>query len=566
MAYPKAIADLALTVWFGMTERFGSRRPAPRATLLVVLLAATVVLATILAWEAHDASRSHQVTAERALRDYAAVAARELAAEARKRREERLGAAFAAVTSIAASPYEALAAPTTLAEDAAPLLQCATAGRADSTPSTPFLFRLDLRDRSIAVDPAPSGNDASLLTWLRDSIPGYVRTSYRPDARAAVVGAPTRRQTDQLVFAVRFAQHRAPIAVYGAVTCAEQAVVADLAGVALNHPLLPAAVTGGVPNDSLFAVGVYGPRGDTAYRSAQAAAELPRGRVALDGLDGWTADVALRPAAGERLLVGRPLRSRLPMLLGLLALTAALSAVALHQLRREHELARLRADFTSSVSHELRTPLSQILLFAETLSLSRARSDDERRLAADTIVQEARRLMHLVENVLHFSRQRRVESGRATADAEIDVGAELEATAAGFAPLAAVSNVRIATHVSGTPIARGDAQAVRQIVLNLLDNAVKHGGTGRTVTLSAEAATGQVRIAVEDEGPGLPAVERERIWLPYVRLAANGNGTSPGSGIGLAVVRDLVAEMRGRAWVEDAPGGGARFVVELPSV
>ena len=77
------------------------------------------------------------------------------------------------------------------------------------------------------------------------------------------------------------------------------------------------------------------------------------------------------------------------------------------QLRREHELSRLRSDFISSVSHELRTPLSQILLFAETLNLGRVRTDDERRAATGVIVQEGRRLMHLVENILHFSRAER---------------------------------------------------------------------------------------------------------------------------------------------------------------
>ena len=88
-------------------------------------------------------------------------------------------------------------------------------------------------------------------------------------------------------------------------------------------------------------------------------------------------------------------------------MTAALAAVALRQLRREEELARLRADFTSSVSHELRTPLTQILLYAETLELGRAAGEGERRRALGVIVQEARRLAHLVENILQFSRAER---------------------------------------------------------------------------------------------------------------------------------------------------------------
>src|SRR5213083_3043837 len=117
--------------------------------------------------------------------------------------------------------------------------------------------------------------------------------------------------------------------------------------------------------------------------------------------------VALRPDVAPKLVVGGMPRSNLPMLLSLLAITAALVVGALLQLRREYELSRLRADFVSGVSHELRTPLAQIRMFSETLLLGRVRSDDERERSLEIIDQEARRLTHLVENLLHFSRSER---------------------------------------------------------------------------------------------------------------------------------------------------------------
>ena len=120
-----------------------------------------------------------------------------------------------------------------------------------------------------------------------------------------------------------------------------------------------------------------------------------------------TAAVALRPAATRLLPITPPSSSRLAALVTMLSLTALLSLVAPLQLRREAALVRLRTDFTSSVSHELRTPLAQILLFGETLRLGRARTDAERRLAIDTIVEEGRRLMHLVDNLLQFDRAAR---------------------------------------------------------------------------------------------------------------------------------------------------------------
>jgi signal transduction histidine kinase len=250
------------------------------------------------------------------------------------------------------------------------------------------------------------------------------------------------------------------------------------------------------------------------------------------------------------------------MLLGLLVLTAALSAIALIQLRREHELARLRADFTSSVSHELRTPLAQILLFGETLQLGRVRSDGDRRLAVETIVHEARRLMHMVDNVLHFAR---TTEGRMQLERQsTELAPLMDGIVATFAPLAQERGVNVHAEARDAVTAYVDAGALRQIVLNLLDNATKFGPRGQTVRLTVEQADHRARIAVEDQGPGIPIADRERIWSPYVRLRREKSAANEGSGIGLAVVRELAQLHGGSAVVQDAPGGGARFVIELP--
>ena len=109
-----------------------------------------------------------------------------------------------------------------------------------------------------------------------------------------------------------------------------------------------------------------------------------------------------------------------------------------------------------------------------------------------------------------------------------------------------------------------DAAAYRQIVLNLLENAVRYGPPGQTVTVRVERVTSGARLVVEDEGPGIPIADRERVWAPFVRLTSQ-HHASTGTGIGLAVVRDLTTRHGGRAWVDRAQSGGARFVVELPS-
>ena len=537
---------------------------APRITLLVALLSLTVVLAASLAYEAHDAARSHRVTAERALRDYASVAAWEYVANV----QERLGSAaseiLSPVTSVrASSPYELLAPPDLLTSPARDALAC----HPGSGDSARVVFRVDLRDGSVSLGGATP--DSAFVSWLRDTVVTHTRLRYRPETRYAAL-ADGRRAPGRIVFyAIRYAQHGAPLAAYGFTSCPRAIADGVLRDVMSTHALLPSSVTGGTSNDSLLVIRVSDATGadwfTSARTGARAVASPYASEVALDGVGApLVVQAALRASAPELLLVGRPPGSRLPVLLGLLALTAALAAVALMQLRREHELARLRADFTSSVSHELRTPLAQILLFGETLELGRVRSDADRRLAVETIVHEARRLMRMVDNVLHFAR---TSEGRVRLErTPTDLGPLVDSIATAFAPLAAERGSQVTTEIRESITANVDRGAVRQMVLNLLDNALKFGPPGQTVRVVVDRVDARARIGVMDEGPGIPVADRERIWSPYVRLRRERSAPHEGSGIGLAVVRELAALHRGTAYVEPAPGGGARFVLELPTL
>src|SRR6185312_5447405 len=109
-----------------------------------------------------------------------------------------------------------------------------------------------------------------------------------------------------------------------------------------------------------------------------------------------------------------------------------------------------------------------------------------------------------------------------------------------------------------------DRDALRQMLLNLLDNAVKYGPPGQTIVVGSEIAGDRARIWVEDEGPGIPHDDRQRVWEPYVRLSREAEASTGGSGIGLSVVRELAALHGGRTRAESSPGGGARIVIELP--
>jgi signal transduction histidine kinase len=521
--------------------------------LLIVLLAFTVALAGLLAFEAQRATRSHRVTAERALRDYATVAAWEFVGAADETLERLLGRALApAIAAPAASPYDSLP-PAAVLASADSVLRCRAA------PDTGRLyFSLDLRTSLLATTAAAPD---PLRRWLRDTLLAQVRGANPSGPRLVLGRGPGEGRL--VAYGVKplrysgYAQHDAPLAIYGLVSCAS--TLDPVFGAVLRaHPLLPGTVAGGIPSAMLVALDVTAPDGRPLFRTGGRDSAGYAGDPARSRTGGFAVRAVIPADVAGRLVVARP-GPRLPLLLSLLALTAALAGVALRQLRREQELARLRADFTSSVSHELRTPLTQILLFAETLELGRAGGEDERRQALGIIVQEARRLAHLVENVLQFSRaERRMLRVRPE---RVALAPLLREIVERFVPLAGASAVRIRAELDEMLVAPVHPESLHQVMLNLLDNAVKHGG-GSAIVIRALRHRDAARLEVEDRGPGVPQADRERIWRPFVRLTG-GTGVA-GSGIGLAVVHELVLAQGGACGVEEPAGGGARFFVEFP--
>jgi signal transduction histidine kinase len=339
-----------------------------------------------------------------------------------------------------------------------------------------------------------------------------------------------------------------------------------LEGVLDGNGLLPATFTEGRRNRDVLSLRVRDRDGNLLFDSSPDGRGHPssplNAHVELSPRAGnLKVDATIRPELAGTLLIGGLPTSRLPFLFGLLGLAAALSIVAVMQLRREGELAHLRAGFVSSVSHELRTPLAQIRLYLETLQLGRASTEEQQRWSLGHIDRETKRLTHLVENVLRFST---LGAHDPTRHELVDVGSEVANIAQEFGAIAASRRTTVVVDAVPTPPIALSPDALRHIVLNLLDNAVKYGPTGQTVRVSVRSAPppdGGVVIAVDDEGPGVAPDDRERIWRPFTRgskTLANG-----GSGIGLTIVREVAGAYGGTAHVESSASGGARFVVTL---
>jgi signal transduction histidine kinase len=524
--------------------------------MLVSVLLLTVVLAAGLAYEAWNAAHSHRVTAERTVREYATFAAWEYNSSVKELLYSNIAWLFAPIAH-----EEPLKQGMGLKPPAV-LLRAEAKHKLCPGDSTPYAFRLDVATRTMTFAGTPP--NAVQQAWIRDTILSGLSTYGRDYSYSAVTGHPSRgKPPHSIVYQVKWHAGGTPAAVYGVQFCVESFAAGSFATIMRKYQLLPPSLTGKRPNDSLFSVLVRDGTGKELYRSSVQYEPSFAGKHVLDAYGGLLTSVAINPALASDLLIGGLPRSRLPLLLILLGLTGLLVSVGLAQLRRENELARLRSDFIASVSHELRTPLAQVRMFAETLRLGRVRNEGERERSLSIIDQEARRLTHLVENILQFSRAER-DSVRLS-PREADLAAEVRETIDCFAPIARARRVIIEATLESNVRGSVDVEAFRQIILNVLDNAVKYGPEGQTVRVNLSRAGAHARISVEDEGPGIPAADRDRIWAPFFRLERDASSAVAGSGIGLSVVLDLVELHGGRVSVEGR-AQGTRFVVEVPAL
>ncbi|HEY1068020.1 MAG TPA: ATP-binding protein [Pirellulales bacterium] len=263
--------------------------------------------------------------------------------------------------------------------------------------------------------------------------------------------------------------------------------------------------------------------------------------------------------AAER-ITSRNLSQRLEAAAGPVE-TARLAGAFNSMLDRLHEAFAQQVRFTADASHELRTPTAVVLSQTEH-TLARERRPEDYRLALETCRAAALRMKKLVDDLLLLAR---ADSGRLDLRTEpLDLAELTRETVSLLAPLAASRDVQIETDAGSTPLS-GDPHRLRQVLTNLITNAVLYNAPGGSVTVSTKLAESHAVLIVQDDGPGIPLADQPRLFERFYRVdQARTHTEEAGSGLGLSVVAEIVAAHGGTIEVQSTPGAGATFTVRIP--
>ena len=222
---------------------------------------------------------------------------------------------------------------------------------------------------------------------------------------------------------------------------------------------------------------------------------------------------------------------------------------------------KMQSEFISSVSHELRTPLTAISGWSETLLAAEQMNEDDTRRGLLIISREARRLTGMVEELLEFTR---IQDGRFTLNMQpCDLRADFEDTVFMYGSRLRQEGIELTYLENDDPIPEitCDGARLRQVFLNILDNAAKHGGEGKRITAAIGMDGGDVVITIRDFGPGIPDEEMPHVKKKFYK----GSSKARGSGIGLAVCDEIVTRHGGTLTLRNAEGGGTEVVIRLPA-
>ncbi|MDQ6769792.1 MAG: HAMP domain-containing histidine kinase [Gemmatimonadota bacterium] len=458
-----------------------------------------------------------------------------------------------------------------------------------------YRFRMDIPSRAISY--AGGRATPEVEKFILDSVPTLAGATWVKRSGFGYLFVDTPGGREAIAYSPAVDSARRVIAVYGYRSCYGVRDTADFSlmyrVVKVMPPMVPGYVEegtrstltaasadrvrkmkgsrwpGGMPADSLLTLTITDSRDRIIFQAPKGSPDqVPKrglssnvyGVAPLDYIGEMTLWVSLRPNIARFLVPGGIPDSRVPASLLLLAGSMVLAIAGFMSLRSEIRLVRSRERFLANVSHELRTPLQQILMFVQLLRLGRTRTELERERSLEIVERETHRLIALSNSVLAAAKpQLQLRS------TPVDVANVAQTAADFFAPLAEARKMRIDLDVAQPAIARGDPGAIRQILINVLDNAAKYGPVGQTITIGVRKEEKIVRLWVDDSGPGIPVSERDNVWKPFFRVGGTVDDSTGGAGLGLSIVRDLATAMDADAQLSPTPTGGTRFTLVLHS-
>jgi len=290
---------------------------------------------------------------------------------------------------------------------------------------------------------------------------------------------------------------------------------------------------------------------------------VPAALLIATAVGRWMAGVALRPltrvAEAARPIDITDLQRRLPVRGANDELDAVANAFNDTLARLERAVAEMR-QFSTALAHEIRTPLAALRSGIETAMLERPGEEAQRRLAGQ--LEEIDKLKRMIGQILTVAR---AEAGEIRlARSTVDVGAIVSSIVEQVEPVAAAKGVELSCERAEAVLVEGDAEWLKRVVLNLLDNAIKFTLPGGRVVIAVERQDGSAHVTVRDSGLGIPEDAQPQIFEPFFRADPARSIGGDGVGLGLSLARWIVARHNGAIDVTSAPGHGSTFTVRLP--
>jgi signal transduction histidine kinase len=313
-------------------------------------------------------------------------------------------------------------------------------------------------------------------------------------------------------------------------------------------------------------VALFDGEGQTVLSHGVASTAPQRGadRSMLETRLPWTVRVVSANPDVERAQFSTKRQLVIAGLVFLALFVVAGSYLSVRAMTREMEAMRLKSDFVAAVSHEFRTPLTLLRQFSDLLAEDRVSNEQERRRYYAAIQRGTRRLTRLVEDLLDFGR---MEAGsRSFRFERVDVQSWFMKLTGEFEEEIRSKGYRVDVEYTCPPglVVKADEEAIGRALWNLLDNAVKYSPTVKTIWVSAAYEDGRVILRVRDRGIGVPLEEQRQIFRKFVRGSATNTQVVKGTGLGLALVEQIVEAHSGVVRLESVAGEGSTFSISLP--